>query len=110
MLAESAVGALPRASTQGGDDMDARPGIDRRGFLLLGGGVAAAAVLAACTPGLVASPTPTATATGWVPPAEPMPLSLTWGAATSAFQVEGSTTVDGRGPSVWDTFAATPGK
>jgi beta-glucosidase len=33
-----------------------------------------------------------------------------WGAATSAFQVEGSTTADGRGPSIWDTFAATPGR
>ena len=38
------------------------------------------------------------------------PEGFVWGAATSAFQVEGSTTVDGRGPSIWDTFAATPGK
>lgn len=33
-----------------------------------------------------------------------------WGAASSAFQVEGATTSDGRGPSIWDTFCATPGK
>ena len=39
----------------------------------------------------------------------PFPRGYTWGAATSAFQVEGSTTVDGRGLSIWDTFAATPG-
>jgi len=26
-----------------------------------------------------------------------------WGAATSSFQIEGATRVDGRGPSVWDT-------
>ncbi|UOZ02870.1 GH1 family beta-glucosidase [Amycolatopsis sp. WQ 127309] len=33
-----------------------------------------------------------------------------WGAATSSYQIEGATAEDGRGPSIWDTFAATPGK
>jgi beta-glucosidase len=32
-----------------------------------------------------------------------------WGASTSAFQVEGSTTADGRGMTIWDTFVAVPG-
>jgi beta-glucosidase len=32
-----------------------------------------------------------------------------WGAATSAFQTEGSLAVDGRGRSVWDAFARRPG-
>ncbi|MFD4642453.1 GH1 family beta-glucosidase [Lentzea sp. NPDC058436] len=38
------------------------------------------------------------------------PPDFLWGAATAAFQIEGATTVDGRGASIWDTFAATPGK
>ncbi|RKT56782.1 GH1 family beta-glucosidase [Saccharothrix australiensis] len=38
------------------------------------------------------------------------PPDFLWGAATAAFQIEGATAVDGRGPSIWDTFAATPGK
>jgi beta-glucosidase len=37
------------------------------------------------------------------------PSDFVWGAATSAFQIEGATATDGRGPSIWDTFCATPG-
>lgn len=32
-----------------------------------------------------------------------------WGAATAAYQIEGAVNEDGRGPSIWDTFAHTPG-
>jgi beta-glucosidase len=38
------------------------------------------------------------------------PENFVWGAATSAYQIEGASDVDGRGPSVWDTFSRTPGK
>jgi len=34
---------------------------------------------------------------------------LSWGVASAAYQVEGAATEDGRGPSIWDTFAARPG-
>ncbi|WP_422398017.1 GH1 family beta-glucosidase [Streptomyces nigra] len=38
------------------------------------------------------------------------PSTFLWGAATSAYQIEGAVREDGRTPSIWDTFAHTPGK
>jgi len=38
------------------------------------------------------------------------PANFLWGAATAAYQIEGATREDGRGPSIWDRFSATPGK
>ena len=38
------------------------------------------------------------------------PQDFIWGAATSSYQIEGAANVDGRGPSIWDTFSKTPGK
>ncbi|MEH0821040.1 MULTISPECIES: GH1 family beta-glucosidase [unclassified Micromonospora] len=38
------------------------------------------------------------------------PAGFRWGVSTSAYQIEGATTVDGRGQSIWDTFAHDPGR
>lgn len=37
------------------------------------------------------------------------PETFKWGAASSAYQIEGAAAVDGRGPSVWDEFCKKPG-
>ncbi|MEV6513854.1 GH1 family beta-glucosidase [Streptomyces sp. NPDC051642] len=40
----------------------------------------------------------------------PFPPAFLWGAATSAYQIEGAVREGGRTPSIWDTFSHTPGR
>ncbi|MGH7725054.1 MAG: GH1 family beta-glucosidase [Candidatus Eiseniibacteriota bacterium] len=53
------------------------------------------------------SATATATATS---AASSFPEDFLWGAATSAYQIEGSPLADGAGPSNWHRFSHTPGR
>ncbi|GHH85031.1 beta-glucosidase [Streptomyces sulfonofaciens] len=38
-----------------------------------------------------------------------LPPGFVWGTATASYQIEGAVADGGRGPSIWDTFARTPG-
>ncbi len=39
-----------------------------------------------------------------------LPDDFVWGVSTSSYQIEGGMDLDGGGRSIWDTFAAAPGK
>ena len=38
------------------------------------------------------------------------PADFRWGCSTSAYQIEGSATADGRAESIWDRFCRDPGR
>jgi beta-glucosidase len=74
--------------------------MDRRGFLQ--GGLAAGGIIAAAGSGtraLAASAQPIT-----------FPDDFKWGCATASYQIEGAVNEDGRGKTIWDVFAHTPGK
>src|SRR5690606_3982595 len=56
-------------------------------------------------PSPLSAPVGTMTRMSWT-----LPRDFRFGASSAATQIEGAASADGKGPSIWDTFAATPGR
>ena len=83
--------------------------VDRRQILksglVLAGGLLSPVARAVMAPAVAAPPDSAASAAS-----VQFPKGFLWGAGGASYQIEGAFQEDGRGPTIWDTFAHTPGR